>query len=324
MDVSFTSKQAHPHEASEFSLLHNTVSTPADVDADLTFTTDISSIEPTSVADLDNWAHSTVLDAELDALVPFFDDLNTFDTMDTNDESLHNVEPPMNLVAEPVAFVTNPAPDPSFSPAYNASASATHADADLALSLLVGHLRVDDEDNEDDENASVDLLCSVVGYDSDTNISDFNSAGTGRATHFYDSDNDTRPYAPRMFRSPTLVIVKTVPDESPSVRLLPDPIMMFPDHDTHSSLPQSQFPVAPNRLFQISPHSSLYTSCCLPQLRLSAHPRHQHLPPLTSRLHPLFLTNPTMVQPTHPVTLRPCLLKISTIYFILLLLLSRK
>ncbi|KAL7580201.1 hypothetical protein ACA910_012949 [Epithemia clementina (nom. ined.)] len=94
MDVLFTSEQAHPQEVSEFSVLHNTMLTPANVYADLTFTMDISSIEPTSIADLDVWANSTTLDAKLDALVPFFDNLNTCATMDTNNKSLHDVKPP--------------------------------------------------------------------------------------------------------------------------------------------------------------------------------------------------------------------------------------
>ncbi|KAL7576763.1 hypothetical protein ACA910_005677 [Epithemia clementina (nom. ined.)] len=240
MDILFASEQAHPPEVLEFSFLHNTVLTSANVDADLTFTTDISSIKPTSVADLEVWANSTALNAKLDALVPFFNNLNTFDTMDTDDKSLRNVNSPMDFVSELVAFVTNPAPDPSFPPADNASASATNDNADLAMSLLVGQLRVHDEDN-DDENSSVDLLCSVNGYDLDANISNFNSVGTGPATHFYDSDDDTYPSAPWMFRSPTSVIVETVPDESPSVRILPDP-KSCSRNTTHILLPPVPVP----------------------------------------------------------------------------------
>ncbi|KAL7556520.1 hypothetical protein ACA910_000983 [Epithemia clementina (nom. ined.)] len=167
MEVLFASEHDHPQEVSEFSLLHNTVSTPANVEANITFTTDISTIGPTSVADLKVWANATALDAKLEALVPFFNDLNTFDTMDTNDKFLQDVKPPMDIVAEPVASITNPDPDPFFHPDDNASASNNDNDPDLALPLLVGQLRVHDEDmyleDNDAENASVDLLCSVNG-----------------------------------------------------------------------------------------------------------------------------------------------------------------
>ncbi|KAL7556487.1 hypothetical protein ACA910_009051 [Epithemia clementina (nom. ined.)] len=262
MIVLFASEHDRSQEILEFSLLHNTVSTPEDMEADITFTMDISTIKTNSVADLEAWANSTALDANIDALVPFFNNLNTFDTMDTDDELLLDVVPPMDIVTEAITFITNPDPDHYSHEDPNASVSDdgfTNNKPDLTLPLLVGQLCVHDEDDQpillnmyledNDKIVPVDLLCSVDGYNLDANISNFNSVATGHAIHFYNSDDDTSPSAPQMFQSPTLVIVETVPDESPSAQLLPDPIVMFPDHVTHSSSPS---PSSQSHL----PHSS--------------------------------------------------------------------
>ncbi|KAL7566588.1 hypothetical protein ACA910_000650 [Epithemia clementina (nom. ined.)] len=116
MAVSFASEHDRTQEISEFSLLHNTVSTPEGMEEDITFSMDISTIEPNSVADLEALANSTALDAKIDALVSFFNKLITFDTIDTNNKLLQDVVPPMGIVAKSVAFITNLEPDPYFHP----------------------------------------------------------------------------------------------------------------------------------------------------------------------------------------------------------------